>query len=95
VAWVAVVLTVGLACNLAAPPRTVRGVVLSVEATTPARATAITLRADNGEEYRLLVAPGVNMTPGHLREHMALGEPVVVELTRGADGLVAVRIDDG
>jgi hypothetical protein len=88
-------LTVGLACNLAASPRTVRGVVLSVEATTPARATAITLRTDNGEEYRLQVDPAVNVTPSHLREHMALGEPVVVELTRGPDGLVAVRIDDG
>jgi hypothetical protein len=88
------VLAVGLACNLA-PPRTVRGVVLSVEATTPARATAITLRADNGEDYRLQVDPTVDWTPGHLREHMALGQPVVVELARGADGLVAVRIDDG
>jgi hypothetical protein len=37
----------------------------------------------------------VDWTPGHLREHMALGEPIVVEFTRQPDGLLATRIDDG
>jgi hypothetical protein len=70
-------------------------VVVAVEARSVARADGLTLRAEGGQEYHFRVDPSVDWTPGHLREHMALGEPIVVEFTRPPDGLLATRIDDG
>jgi hypothetical protein len=84
------------ACRGQAGPERVRGIVIAVQASSLARADAITIRTDDGRELTLRVEPGVDMTPGHLREHMTLGEPVVVEYTRAPDGsAVAVRIEDG
>ena len=76
-------------------PERVRGTVLAVEARSIGRADAVTVRTDDGRELRFQVDPRVDWTPGHLREHAALGEPVIVEYTRAGDGLLAVRIDDG
>src|SRR2546430_6638803 len=70
-------LVTGLACQGANGPKRVRGVVVAVEARSIARADGITLRADDGQEYQFRVDPSVDVTPGHLREHMALAEPVV------------------
>jgi hypothetical protein len=73
----------------------VRGIVIAVEAQSVARAGAMTMRTVDGRELRLVIAAEVPWTPGHLREHMAQGEPVIVEYrTQGAD-LLALRIDDG
>jgi hypothetical protein len=91
----ALLLLAVVACQGPALPERVRGVVVSVEAQSLARADSVTVRAADGREYRFRVHPAVSWTPGHLREHMALGEPIVVDFTREPDGLVAVRIDDG
>jgi hypothetical protein len=91
----ALALLTGLACQRAGGPERVRGVVVGVEARSIARADGLTLRAAGGQEYHFRVDPGVDWTPGHLREHMALAEPIVVEFTRQSDGLLATRIDDG
>jgi len=84
-----------LACRASPPPDRVQGVVVNVEATSIARATGLTVRGADGREYHFRVDPSVDWTPGHLREHMALGQPVVVEYRREGDDLLAVRIDDG
>ena len=45
---------------------------------------SFTLRTDDGQELRFATAPDFNqgvahlMTPGHMRQHMALGDPVEV-----------------
>jgi hypothetical protein len=84
------------ACRAQPGPERVRGNVIAVQASSLARADAITIRTDDGRELTFRVDPGVDMTPGHLREHMTLGEPVVVGYTRAPDGsAVAVRIEDG
>ena len=72
-----------------------RGVVVNVESSSIARASGLTVRGPDGREYRFRVDPSLDWTPGHLREHMALGEPVVVEYRREGDDLLAVRIEDG
>ena len=72
----------------------VQGVVVAVEARSVARADAFTLRGDDGRERVFRVDPRVDWTPGHLREHAALGEPVVVGWTRADGALVAVRVRD-
>ena len=89
---------VALACrpnrrDETAPP-SVRGVVTAVEAQSLTSADSITVRSDDGRTWRFHVAPEVDMTPGHLREHMTFGEPVTVFYTRTPDGLVAQRITD-
>ncbi len=84
------------ACRAQPGPERVRGNVIAVQASSLARADAITVRTEDGRELTFRVDPGGDMTPGHLREHMTLGQPVVVEYTRTPDGdLVAVRIEDG
>jgi hypothetical protein len=65
-----------------------------VQARSIAAAEAITLRTDDGRELVLRVDAGTDVTPGHLREHMTLGEPVLVTYRQTPDGLLATRIDD-
>jgi hypothetical protein len=76
-------------------PQTARGLVVNVQARSIAEAEGITLRTDDGRELVLRIQKGVDVTPGHLREHMTLGEPVVVTYESTPDGLLAVKIDDG
>lgn len=73
----------------------VHGRVIDVQARSIAQAASVTVRADDGRELTFRVDPSVEVTPGHLREHMALGEPVVVHYRVVADGLLAIAIDDG
>lgn len=87
--------------NSAADLQTVRGVLLSVQSSNPVQADQITLRDDEGRVWTFQVSPEVAANPeepqsaGHLRQHMALVEPVLVRYREGADGLVALRILDG
>ncbi len=84
-----------LACQGTGGPQQVRGVVVNVEATSIARATGLTVRGPDGRDYHFRVDPSVDWTPGHLREHMALGQPVVVQYRQEGDDLLAIGIDDG
>jgi hypothetical protein len=76
-----------VACSSPAPaPEThvVRGVLLDVEAPTIQQVNSFTLRSDEGQELHFVTAPDFNqgvshlMTPGHMRQHMALADPVEV-----------------
>jgi hypothetical protein len=92
--WLLVGALVGAVACASGAPQTVRGVVVAVEARSVARAEAFTLRADDGRELTFRVAPEVAWTPGHLREHAVLGEPIVVTFTREGEALVAVHLAD-
>jgi hypothetical protein len=90
-----VAVALGLAgCQAQAGPQQFRGRIVNVQARSIAETETITLRTDDGREVELRVDKAVAVTPGHLREHMALGDPVAVSYTQGPDGLLAVRIDD-
>jgi hypothetical protein len=59
-----------------------------------------TLRADDGRELSFVAAPDFNagathvMTPGHMRQHMALADPVVVTYREERGTLVALSATD-
>jgi hypothetical protein len=72
----------------------VRGLVTSVEARDIGHAAAITVRTQDGRDLRFQVDPAVEMTPGHLREHMTFGQPVSVYYRRTGDAFVAIKVTD-
>jgi len=59
-------------------------VLLDVEAPSLQKVDSFTLRTDDGQELHFTAAPDFNqgvshlMTPGHMRQHMALADPVEV-----------------
>lgn len=98
-------LAVGLlACSQPAAPaaatRTVKGVLLDVESPNIQKVDSFTLRTDDGQELQFTTAPNFNegvahlMTPGHMRQHMALGDPVEVSYTDNNGTLVALSAVD-
>ena len=55
---------------------------------------SFTLRTDDGTLVEMIVEGDVGITASHLREHMALADPVTVTV-RYADGLViATLVED-
>ncbi len=74
--------------------QSVRGVITAVEARSLSNADRIIVRDAQGKTWDFRVAPEVDVTPGHLRQHMAFGEPVTVYYRRTPDGLVAYQITD-
>jgi hypothetical protein len=71
--------------------QTARGVLLDVVSPSIQQVDRFTLRTDDGQLLNFVAAPDFNagathvMTPGHMRQHMALAEPV----------LVTYRLDNG
>ncbi len=97
-----VLLTFGPGCATAAPTRTVRGVVIDVDGASLQRFNSFTVRTDAGEVLQFKPAPEFYqasahvMSPGHVREHMALAVPVQVTYRRADDGtLLALAASDG
>ena len=78
---------------------TVRGVLLEVRATSIVYADSLTLRDDAGR-VNFQVDPSVMtnreepQTASHLRQHMALGEPMLVRYKETSTGLLALRVAD-
>ena len=76
----------GACAAAAAPPstQTVRGVLVDVQSASLQQLSEFTLRTDDGQELSFVPAPDFNrgvqhqMTPGHMRQHMALADPVTV-----------------
>jgi hypothetical protein len=83
-----------LACQPAAAPRQVRGIITDVRPRDVAHADSIQLRLDSGQELRLTVADSVQFPPGHLREHMVFAEPVTVTYLERPEGSLATEIAD-
>ncbi len=87
---------VALGCQGQGPgaPQQVRGLLINVQASSITQTTGLTVRTDDGRELTFRVDKSVDMTPGHLREHMTLALPVIVSYVQTPGGLLAVRIDD-
>ena len=89
----------------AAPPaaaqtQTARGVLLDVVSPGIQQVDSFTLRTDDGQLLSFVTAPDFNagvahlMTPGHMRQHMALADPVVVTYRSENGKLVALSATD-
>jgi hypothetical protein len=90
VAWTAVL----AACRPQTLPTRYDGVLVEVQAASFLQIASLTLRTDDGTLVEMTVEGDVGMTQSHLREHMALGDPVTVTV-RHADGLtIATRVED-
>jgi hypothetical protein len=78
----------------------VRGVLLSVESPSIQQVANFTLRTDDGQELQFTTAPNFNagvshqMSPGHMRQHMALADPVEVTYRNENGSLVALSAVD-
>lgn len=61
---------------------------------------SFSLRTDDGRELNFLAGPDFNkgaahpMTPGHMRQHMALADPVLVTYREDAGKLIALSATD-
>ncbi len=100
---VLLLLTASSGCS--APPataqtHTVRGVLLDVVSPGIQKVDSFTLRTDDGQELHFSAAADFNqgvahvMTPGHMRQHMALGDPVEVTYRDQNGSLVALSATD-
>ncbi len=84
----------------AAGSQTVRGVLLEVQSPSIQQVDRFRLRSDTGQEMLFVAAPDFNagavhiMTPGHMRQHMALADPVVVTYRDENGTLIALSATD-
>jgi len=94
-AWLpAAVPTTLAACRQQPRPTRYDGLVVELQAASLLQIASLTLRTDDGTLVEMIVEGDVGMTASHLREHMALADPVTVTV-RYADGhIVATRIED-
>jgi hypothetical protein len=99
------VLALSVLAGCAAPPaaaqtQTARGVLLDVVSPGIQQVDSFTLRTDAGDEMLFTTAPDFNagathvMTPGHMRQHMALADPVIVTYRQENGKLVALSATD-
>ncbi len=92
------VLLVG--CSAPEKTQSVRGVLLDVVSPSIQQVDSFSLRTDDGQELSFLTAPDFNkgashaMTPGHMRQHMALADPVLVTYREEAGKLIALSATD-
>jgi len=83
-----------------AKTQTARGVLLEVVSPSIQQVDRFTLRTDDGQLLSFVAAPDFNanathaMTPGHMRQHMALADPVVVTYRDDNGTLVALSATD-
>jgi hypothetical protein len=98
---VALVIVFVAVCSSIRPPvRTVRGVLMDVRASSLVHAESVTLRDEDGRVWTFRVDPEVVTNPeepqsaSHLRQHMVLGEPMLVRYRETSGGPLALRILD-
>lgn len=79
----------------------VRGILVDVQGASIVFAESVTLRSDDGVIQEFRVDPEVArnreepQSASHLRQHMVLGDPVIVRYRVTVEGPLAVRIADG
>jgi hypothetical protein len=77
-----------------------RGLLLDVVSPGIQQVDRFTLRTDDGQELAFVTAANFNagashaMTPGHMRQHMALAEPVLVTYRQDDGTLIALSATD-
>jgi hypothetical protein len=98
VAAAVVLLAVVAASALGGPGRKVEtGIVVAVHATSLSNVEGFTIRTADGRNVDFQMGKIENATqfaPGHLAEHMVTLIPVRVTYVDGANGPVAVRLED-
>jgi hypothetical protein len=103
VRWAVALAAAALVAACAASPaqtRTARGVLLELESPSIQRVERFTLRTDDGQELAFTTAPDFNsgashaMSPGHMRQHMALAEAVTITYREEGGRLVATSATD-
>jgi hypothetical protein len=78
----------------------VRGILLDVVSPNIQQVNSFTLRTEDGRELSFVTSPDFNhdvshvMTPGHMRQHMALADPVLVTYREESGKLVALSATD-
>lgn len=100
----AMLLLAAIALTACAPPpaptKSVRGVLLEVRAASLQQLDTFTLRTDDGQELNFKAASDFNkgsthvMSPGHMRQHMALAEHITVHYREESGTLVATSAED-
>ena len=90
-----------IACPPSAPPAsTLRGVLLQVAAPSLTQVDSFSVRDDAGQVWDFRAAADFNagathvMTPGHMRQHMALGDPVTITYRAEGATLIALSATD-
>jgi hypothetical protein len=102
---VVLLLVAGCSAAPAASPvktqtQTARGVLLDVVSPGIQQVERFTLRTDDGQVLSFVAAPDFNaglshaMTPGHMRQHMALADAVIVTYRNESGTLVALSATD-
>ena len=77
-----------------------RGVLVDVQSRGLQQLDSFSIRTDDGRELTFVPAPSFNqgeahaMTPGHMRQHMALADPVTVTYREEGGRLVALSATD-
>jgi hypothetical protein len=80
--------------------QTARGVLIDVQSPSLQRVDSFVVRTDDGRELEFAAAADFNaglqhaMSPGHMRQHMALADPVVVTFRQENGKLVALSATD-
>jgi len=83
-----------------AQTQTAQGVLLEVSSSSLQKLDSFTMRTNDGRELTFVPAPNFNadathaMTPGHMRQHMALADPVLVTYREENGQLVALSAVD-
>jgi hypothetical protein len=96
IVWTVLALAVGCGQK----PLEVRGVLVDVQSREIVNADAITLRDEGGTLHTFRVSPEVATdrehpnTASHLRQHLALADPVIVRYRATAEGPLAFQIVD-
>src|SRR5258707_15772442 len=95
------VLMSAIACTRSVPPTsTLRGVLLQVAAPSLTQVDSFSVRDDAGQVWDFRAASDFNagathvMTPGHMRQHMALGDPVTITYRAEGSTLIALSPTD-
>jgi hypothetical protein len=90
-----------IACTRSGPPNsTLRGVLLEVAAPSLTQVDSFSVRDDAGQVWNFRAASDFNagathvMTPGHMRQHMALGDPVTITYRAEGSSLIAQSATD-
>ncbi len=100
-AWLVLLIALALgACTQPAGQQSIRGILVEVQSASLQQVGQFTLRTDDGRELTFKPAPDFNagvahpMTPGHLRQHMALAEPVTVTYREESGRFIALSATD-
>src|SRR5262245_24748041 len=67
----ALLVWLGVSYGRTAGQASVRGAITGVETRDIGHAQSLTVHATDGRDWQFEVDPSVDMTPGHMREHMA------------------------